>query len=110
MRGQCCVAVHSLTGCLHTHPSARPSFLPILQVLSGCTDPRVCLFVSQFMLEHLMQHQQDRYWTALRQLVSAAQQANDERLLGNPFLQLVTLLSDTQQKQPAGPKGPLARV
>ena len=71
-----------------------------MQVLSGCTDPRVCLLVSQFMLEHLMQHQQDRYWAALRQLVTAAQQANDERLLGNPFLQLVALLSDQQQQQP----------
>jgi hypothetical protein len=94
---------------LTTHPPTHLSFY-LLQVLSGCTDPRVCLFVSQFMLEHLMQHQQDRYWTALRQLVSTAQQANDERLLGNPFLQLVTLLSDTQQKQPSGPKGPFARV
>jgi len=68
-----------------------------MQVLTGCTDPRACLLVSQFMLEHLMQHQQDRYWTALRQLVTSAQQANDERLLGNPFLQLVTLLSDQQK-------------
>lgn len=80
-----------------------------MQVLSGCSDPRVCLLVSQCMLEHLMQHQQDRFWTALRQLVSAAQAANDERLLGNPFLQLVTLLSEPQQKQqqPAasGPSG-----
>lgn len=56
----------------------------------------MCLYASQLM-------QQDRYWTALRQLVSAAQQANDERLLGNPFLQLVTLLSDPlQTQQPAG--------
>jgi hypothetical protein len=76
--------------------------LLLLQVLSGCTDPRVCLLVSQFMLEHMMQHQQDRYWTALRQLVTAAQQANDERLLGNPFLQLITLLSDQQQKPGSG--------
>jgi hypothetical protein len=58
--------------------------------------------VSQFMLEHMMQHQQDRYWTALRQLVTAAQQANDERLLGNPFLQLITLLSEQQQQQKPG--------
>jgi hypothetical protein len=65
----------------------------------------VCLLVSQFMLEHLMQHQQDRYWTALRQLVTAAQQANDERLLGNPFLQLVTLLSDQQQRQGSAAQG-----
>jgi hypothetical protein len=79
-----------------------------VQVLSGCTDPRACLLVSQFMLEHLMQQQQDRYWTALRHLVAAAQAANDERLLGNPFLQLVTLLSDQQggqqqtQQRPGG--------
>lgn len=70
------------------------------QVLSGCTDPRACLLVSQFMLEHLMQHQQDRYWSALRALVASAQQSNDERLLGNPFLQLVTLLSEQQPQQP----------
>lgn len=71
----------------------------MMQVLSGCTDPRVCLLASQVMLEHLMQHQQERYWAALRQLVTAAQHANDERLLGNPFLQLVALLSE-QQPQP----------
>lgn len=52
-----------------------------------------------------MQHQQDRYWAALRQLVTAAQQANDERLLGNPFLQLVTLLSDQQQRQGSAAPG-----
>lgn len=85
-----------LSCALHRCPPGR---VHAVQVLSGCSDPRACLLVSQCMLEHLMQHQQDRYWTALRQLVSAAQAANDERLLGNPFLQLVTLLSEPQQKQ-----------
>lgn len=72
-----------------------------LQVLTRCTDARACLFVSQFMLDHLMRHQQERYWSALRQLVATAQQQDDERLLGNPFLQLVTLLS--QQTKQQGP-------
>jgi hypothetical protein len=52
------------------------------------------------MLEHLMKHHQQRYWASLKQLVATAQQADDERLLGNPFLQLVTLLSQQQQLQP----------
>eukprot|EP00775_Hariotina_reticulata_P012214 gene12214-12352_t len=58
------------------------------QVLSTCSDPRACLLLSQFMLEHLMKHHQERYWESLKQLVVTAQQADDERLLGNPFLQL----------------------
>jgi hypothetical protein len=76
--------------------------LIVLQVLSRCPDPRACLLVSQFMLEHLMRHQQEHYWVAVRQLVVAAQQADDERLLGNPFLQLVTLQSQQQQQQGMG--------
>lgn len=38
-----------------------------------------------------MRHQQGRYWQALRQLLARAQAAEDERLLGNPFLQLQAL-------------------
>lgn len=73
-------------------------------MLSGCTDPRACLLVSQFMLEHLMRHQQEQFWAALRGLVTTAQQANDERLLGNPFLQLVALHTSSQvQQQQHGP-------
>jgi hypothetical protein len=79
--------------------------LIVLQVLSRCPDPRACLLVSQFMLEHLMRHQQEHYWVAVRQLVVAAQQADDERLLGNPFLQLVTLQSQQQQQQQQGMGG-----
>jgi hypothetical protein len=75
-------------------------FSAMLQVLSSCSDPRACLLLSQFMLEHLMKHHQQRYWASLKQLVATAQQADDERLLGNPFLQLVTLLSQQQQLQP----------
>lgn len=51
------------------------------------------------MLEHLMRHQQQVYWSALRQLIAKAQQDNDERLLGNPYLQLVTLLEEQQKQQ-----------
>jgi hypothetical protein len=76
-----------------------------MQVLSGCTDPRACLLVAQFMLEHLMRHQQDTYWAALRQLVADAQAANDERVLGNPFLQLVALLSQSQSSSKGGGGG-----
>jgi hypothetical protein len=48
-------------------------------------------------MEQLMAFQQDQYWGALRQLVGHAQQVDDERLLGNPFLQLGTLLNQQQQ-------------
>jgi hypothetical protein len=40
-----------------------------------------------------MAHQQGRYWQALRQLLSRAQAEEDERLLGNPFLQLQALFA-----------------
>lgn len=63
-----------------------------LQMLSSCVDVRQCFYLSTFLLEHMMTHQQDRYWSGLRQLVIQAQHVNDERLLGNPFLQIGTLL------------------
>eukprot|EP00878_Enallax_costatus_P040644 GHUV01046974.1.p1 GENE.GHUV01046974.1~~GHUV01046974.1.p1 ORF type:complete len:393 (+),score=143.89 GHUV01046974.1:553-1731(+) len=68
------------------------------RVLSGCNDPRACLLVSQFKLDYLMRHQQNYYWSSLRKLVAAAQKKNDEKLLGNPFLQLITLLSMEQEE------------
>ena len=57
----------------------------------------MCYYTSVFLLEQLMVSQQDTYWGALRQLVGHAQQVDDERLLGNPFLQLGTLLNQQQQ-------------
>lgn len=46
-----------------------------------------------------MRHQQDDYWASLRTLVATAQQKNDERLLGNPFLQLITVLSTQEEEK-----------
>ncbi|KAI8463686.1 MAG: hypothetical protein J3K34DRAFT_494699 [Monoraphidium minutum] len=67
----------------HTHARAR--------VLASGLDPRQCYYLSAFVLEHLMLHQQGRYWAALKGLLAQAQAAGDERLLGNPFLQLQAL-------------------
>lgn len=72
---------------------AHNIYCGIVQVLDNCTDARTCFFVSVFMLEHLMLNRQDQYWHALRQLVVQAQQVNNEGLLGNPYLQVSTLLS-----------------
>ena len=60
-------------------------------MLASGLDPRQCYYLSSFVLEHLMRHQQGRYWGALRQLLARAQAEEDERLLGNPFLQLQAL-------------------
>ncbi len=54
-------------------------------------DVRQCFYISEFVLEHLMLHQQGRYWQALKQLLAEAQLIEDERLLSNPFLQLQAL-------------------
>lgn len=62
-----------------------------LQVLSFGMDVRQCFYLSVFVLEHLMLHHQGRYWQALKQLLAKAQHREDERLLGNPFLQLQAL-------------------
>jgi len=61
------------------------------QVLGSGLDVRQCFYLSVFVLEHLMLHQQGRYWQALKQLLSQAQHTEDERLLANPFLQLQAL-------------------
>lgn len=61
------------------------------QVVSSSQDVRQCFYLSVFLLEHLMEHQQGRYWQALKQLMAEAQAVEDERLLGNPFMQLQAL-------------------
>jgi hypothetical protein len=64
-----------------------------LQVLHSSLDARQCYYMSVFLLRHLLANSQQRYWRGLRQLVAAAQAAEDDRLLRNPYLQCGTLLS-----------------
>jgi hypothetical protein len=64
-----------------------------MQVLSSCTDARVCYVTSRFLLEQLLSAQPGAYWPSLRQLVGHAQAVEDEQLLGNPFMQLGALLA-----------------
>ena len=64
-----------------------------MQVLANSLDVRQCFYLSAFVLDYLMIHQQGRYWPALKQLLLQAQQAEDEKVLGNPFLQLQALFS-----------------
>ena len=44
-----------------------------------------------YLLHHWMLNQPHKYWQALRQLVSQAQHADDERLLRNPYLQITQM-------------------
>ena len=66
---------------------------PSVQVLGSCLDSRQCYYLSLFLLRHLSTHAPQRYWRGLRQLVLQAQQVDDERVLGNPFLTAGTLLN-----------------
>ncbi|GBF94699.1 hypothetical protein Rsub_07435 [Raphidocelis subcapitata] len=61
------------------------------QMLTAAMDVRQCYYLSSFVLEQLMLHRQGRYWAALKQLLLRAQEEEDERMLGNPFLQLQAL-------------------
>ncbi len=62
-------------------------------MLARGADPRACQLLSSYMIDHLARHERVRYWTGLRALLVSAQAADDERLLGNPFLQLAALLT-----------------
>lgn len=45
------------------------------------------------LLQHWMQHRQEAYWQALRQLLVRAQQQNDGSLLDNPYLQITAVMA-----------------
>lgn len=56
------------------------------------SDPRVRHYASGFVLRLLMARRPAAYRRALRAVVARAQQANDERLLSSPALQVQTML------------------
>ncbi len=55
-------------------------------------DPRVRYYAALFVLRSLVTGQPQAYRRALRQVAARAQQANDERLLCNPYLQVKAML------------------
>lgn len=55
-------------------------------------DARVRYHASMFVQQRLVASKADQYRRALRQLTQQAQQANDEKLLRNPYLQISTML------------------
>ena len=71
------------------------------QLLAAGLDSRQCLLGCIFLLDRLMSRSQERYWRALRRLIVAAQGADDERLLNNPFLHLGALLEQQVQASPS---------
>ena len=55
-------------------------------------DARVRYHASLFVQQRLVATKADQYRRALRHLTQQAQQANDEKLLRNPYLQISTML------------------
>ena len=55
-------------------------------------DARVCYHASMFVQQRLVATKANQYRRALRQLTQQAQQANDEKLLRNPYLQISAML------------------
>jgi hypothetical protein len=64
----------------------------LLKVLLGSRDVRQRYYSALYLLKHMMLNQAERYWQALRQLVLRAQSANDEKVLGNPYLQISAMI------------------
>eukprot|EP00798_Chlamydomonas_sp_ICE-L_P014204 gene14204-20174_t len=73
---------------------AKYGLAPIMKgQLLASEDVRERYLGGVYLLNHWMLNQQDKYWRTLRQLVSQAQQVDDERLIQNPYLQICTMLS-----------------
>ncbi|XP_070011915.1 uncharacterized protein [Nicotiana sylvestris] len=56
------------------------------------TDSRVAYYSSMFLLKRMMTEEPENYQRMLHNLVSRAQQSNNEKLLENPYLQMRGLL------------------
>ncbi|KAL3523792.1 hypothetical protein ACH5RR_016626 [Cinchona calisaya] len=56
------------------------------------TDSRVAYYSSTFLLKRMMTEEPERYQRMLHNLISRAQQSNNEKLLENPYLQMRGLL------------------
>ncbi|EPS72407.1 hypothetical protein M569_02349, partial [Genlisea aurea] len=56
------------------------------------TDARVAYYSSTFLLKRMMTEEPEHYQRMLHDLVSKAQQSNNEKLLENPYLQMRGLL------------------
>eukprot|EP00897_Mesotaenium_endlicherianum_P002571 jgi/Mesen1/2341/ME000155S01421 len=54
-------------------------------------DARIAYFSSTFLLKRMMKEQPEEYQRALHRLVFTAQQSNNEKLLENPYLQVLGL-------------------
>ncbi|KAK7270074.1 hypothetical protein RIF29_22965 [Crotalaria pallida] len=61
------------------------------QLLDG-PDSRVAYFSSAFLLKRLMTEKPEKYQRILQNVVVKAQQSNNEKLLENPYLQMLAIL------------------
>jgi len=63
-------------------------------------DPLLAHAAASFLLQGMVGGREEEYHRVLRQVLSRAQQSNDERLLLNSFLQVCTIVDVTQDYPP----------
>jgi len=66
--------------------------------LLGGRDPQIAFHASRFLVEHLKSERPEKYKALLEDLLSKAQETNDEKLLENPYLQIREILKNFETK------------